>query len=484
MNKSSDSASAFLDSYTPHAGLPPLASLGSFEKASQPGLSVEQSVYRLKRHHYVLKRLHYILISRIASEPIYELKMAFSYHAYLFAENISAIRSRVGEMREPPLGLDKVPDPNLKILFDEIQNSPSFEILLGIYEIILPRLLAALTSHREEANLLADQPTRRLCRLAKMDMEEVAEWGRLAIQALVGPAEREEASAFLGQISEIIEVSQGLDGSAPKSEKVAIRKYSLRDFIYEKTPRRDSRFSDPYNMGVNAEHFIYDPTKPNDAKVLMMLYKRLREIDVPEVISSILTETCDKPWDFYRDLTRQLWDEARHAMMGEVGFVSLGLDWAKLVKINFTWSYVLNTQLTAQERHAVLYFIEQGLMNKTGKRHEWEVALIAENKLSATFQDFDWADEVLHARVGRDWYVTTMASVLAANQYGDKCWNKVTLDWKRWKEDGLTQHDNWWPELYQFYCENNNQSPDKSSLDFSESYENKRADLRDVLPAE
>ena len=28
-------------------------------------------------------------------------------------------------------------------------------------------------------------------------------------------------------------------------------------------------------------------------------------------------------------MTRQLWDEARHAMMGEVGFASLGIDWPK-----------------------------------------------------------------------------------------------------------------------------------------------------------
>jgi hypothetical protein len=35
---------------------------------------------------------------------------------------------------------------------------------------------------------------------------------------------------------------------------------------------------------------------------------------------------------------------ARHAMMGEVGFVNLGIDWRK-VMINFTWSLALNTQL-------------------------------------------------------------------------------------------------------------------------------------------
>ncbi len=45
----------------------------------------------------------------------------------------------------------------------------------------------------------------------------------------------------------------------------------------------------------------------------------------------------------------------------------------KLVMVNSTWSRALNTQLTPKERHAVLYFIEQGLMPKTGKRFEWEV---------------------------------------------------------------------------------------------------------------
>ena len=44
-------------------------------------------------------------------------------------------------------------------------------------------------------------------------------------------------------------------------------------------------------------------------------------------------------------MTRQLWDEARHAMMGEVGFISLGIDWTT-IPLNFTWSLGMNTQLT------------------------------------------------------------------------------------------------------------------------------------------
>ena len=175
-------------------------------------------------------------------------------------------------------------------------------------------------------------------------------------------------------------------------------------------PRRDERFIDPYNAGVNAEAFLYDPRYPARAKTLMMFYKRLREIDVPEMMASIIHETKGKPWDYYLEMTRQLWDEARHAMMGQVGFVAHGIDWTR-VPINFTWSLQSQHAATALERHAVLYFIEQGLMPRTGKRFEWETATASGDPLAARIQDYDWADEVLHSQIGRRWYVTQMPNL-------------------------------------------------------------------------
>ena len=183
---------------------------------------------------------------------------------------------------------------------------------------------------------------------------------------------------------------------------------------------------------------------------------------------------------YYRDLTRQLWDEARHAMMGEVGFVSVGVDWPRHVMVNFTWALGLDTQLTPKERHAVLYFIEQGLMPRTGKRHEWEVGVMSKNPLAATFQDFDWADEVLHARVGRDWYVSDMPSAHEAVAFGDRCWSKVLMGWEEWRRQGHTAHRNWWPDTYASYCSQNGIVPDPDALAFSTSYQSVRADLKDI----
>jgi hypothetical protein len=211
----------------------------------------------------------------------------------------------------------------------------------------------------------------------------------------------------------------------------------------------------------------------------MMFYKRIREIDVPEMMASIITETADKPWAYYRDMIRQLWDEARHAMMGEVGFVNAGVDWRK-VMVNFTWSMALNTQLKPIERHAVLYFIEQGLMPKTGKRYEWEVGVASKNPLAATFQDYDWADEVLHARVGRDWYLKEFDDPKQAVKYGDDCWSKVLMGWEEWRRKGLTEHRNWWPEVYKEACERWGVEPDPKVLNYNTTYQQVRADLKNI----
>jgi len=464
-----------------YRGLPPLAGVCSLNRAQATGLSVEECVRRLKRYHYAFKRLHQLLIARLTAEPIYELKMGFSLHSHLCSEHAATLRKRVGEMREPPLGLEAVPDPNLEIFFDEILASPSTEeLILGIYEKAVPALIAALERHLADTNPLADYPSGRVCRFALLELAQMLDFGAQTVASLVDAETRKEAAPWLTLLDNCLAAAGSLDGASPRLSASLERQHSALPYQYDRVPKRDARFPDPYNMGVNAEVFLYDQKFPPQPKTLMMFYKRLREVDVPEMMASIITETRDKPWEYYRDMTRQLWDEARHAMMGEVGFANLGIDWPSKVMINHTWSLALNTQLKPIERHAVLYFIEQGLMPKNGKRFEWEVGLASHNPLSALFQDYDWADEVLHARIGRDWYLKDFKNPQEAVRYGDECWSRVLMNWENWRQQGFTQHRNWWPELYRAACKGWGIEPDPEVLVYSTSYQTVRADLKQL----
>jgi hypothetical protein len=466
--------------YQSYRGLPTLAGLATMAAAAKPGLSVEASVTRLKRYHYAFQRLHEILTARITVEPIYELKTGFSHHAYLCSEHVQALRTRVGEMREPPLRLEEVPHPALEIFFDEILAAPTTgELLVGIYEKAMPTLDAALARHIADTNPLADAPSVRVCRFARLELADMLDFGTKSIACLVDAEARSAMQSWAMLLDACLASAGNLDGNASPSSQPLQRRYSVQPYVYDPVPRRDERFQDLWNQGVNPESFIYNPDFPAQPKALMMLFKRLREVDVPEMMASIIHQTKGKPWGYYRDMSRQLWDEARHAMMGEVGFVALGVDWTK-ARITHNWSLRLNTECAPLERHAVLYFIEQGLMTRTGKRYEWEVGVQSGIPLMATIQDYDWADEVLHAALGREWYIPQIGDRKQAIDYGDRCWSKILSNWATVKEQGLTQHENWWPAIYLQACEAWGVAPDPIVLAFAETYEGQRADLQTV----
>ena len=465
--------------YRSYKDLPPLAGLATFEEATKPGLGIEACVTRLKRFHYCFKRLHEILTARITAEPIYELKTAFAHHAYLCAEHADALRTRVGEMREPPLGLEEVPHPGLEAFFDELLAAPTIEHLVwGVYGIGLSQLDTALTEYMAETNPLTDAPSRRVLRFARLELADMMAWGKEAYRHLYPNDERLDGE-WIDALVDMLRAARTIDGAEPVGGGKIERKYSITPYRYDPIPKRDERWQDPWNQGVNPEAFLYDPGMPSKPKALMMLFKRLREVDVPEMMAGILTETKGKPWRFYRDMSRQLWDEARHAMMGEVGFVALGVDWTK-ARITHNWSYRLNTECSPTERHAVLFFIEQGLMTKTGKRYEWEVGKDSGIPLMATIQDFDWADEVLHAAIGRQWYVPNFENLTKALAYGDECWSRILSNWQTVKEKGLTEHENWWPAVYREACAAWGEEPDPAVLAYATTYEGKRADLKEV----
>src|SRR5438132_1615546 len=477
----------YLQQYSSYGGLPTLAGLATIAEAAKPGLSVEQCVARLKRYHYAFVRLHEILTARITAEPIYELKTGFAHHAYLCAEHVQVLRHRVAEMREPPLGLEDVPEPSLQIFFDEILAAPTTgALLVGLYEKALPALDGALAQHQQDTNPLSDAPSLRLRRFARLELADMIDFGAKSIACLVDDGKRRALESWLSLLEACLTAAGSLDGTQPKPQRESARvggsparHFSQKPYQYDRIPKRDERFQDLFNQGVNAESFIYSPEYPPQAKALMMLYKRLREIDVPEMMASIIHETRGKPWDYYLAMSRQLWDEARHAMMGEVGFVALGVDWTK-ARITHNWSLRLNTECTPIERHAVLYFIEQGLMTRTGKRYEWELGVESGIPLMGTIQDYDWADEVLHAALGREWYIPQFGNRKQALDYGDACWSKILSNWAAVRDQGLTRHENWWPAIYLQACAAWGIAPDPKVLAFAETYEGQRADLQTV----
>lgn len=439
-----------MNSAKTNLGVPPLAGLATYEEAARVGYGVDENVERMRRLNYVEGRLYEICAAFINPTPEWEVKGAFSLHLYLDGEHSQALRERVAELRRPPLYLDEAPDDKLEALMNEaIRAGNTVELLAGVFGVLRPALLAAYEEHLAAINPIFDFPTVRLMRQAVGEEKQMLEWGT---QALAAVAQTEEdqavAAAWSAHLRAYLAVAGGITGQEEVSADLTLPvPRAVDEFIAEVDPKRDARSGEIYNFHYRANDVYCDAAASWDERNLALMYKRFHEMDVPEMMASIVLQTKGKPWEYYRDMGRQLWDEARHSMMGEVWFAKYNVDWSRYPN-HVGWAMHLNLDRTPLERHVILYYIEQSLMNgKTGKRQEWLIAQKADDPLATYFQDYDWADEVLHAQIGRRWLKPDLGTVKDILDKAGEIIARPTPSLET--RSKLTAQEDWWPRYVQ-----------------------------------
>ncbi len=414
-------------------GIPPLAGIANYEEAARLGLGVDESVARLRRIEYMHRRLHLLSARFLPTVPEWEAKCGLGLHAWLDAEACGTVRTRIGELRNPPPRFDDSPDERLTTTFDELAEAETTVELLSGLEVVRADLLGAIDEYVELANPLADFPTVYLLRRLHGEQADVLEWTRAARAGLAEHLD-EDAGEWAARIRVLLESPDDVDydlRSSRPADKMDV------------TPRRDRRFRDAFNTSAKIDGYYRDTSRPVDERAFALVYKRLREMDVPEWMGPILSSAENQPWDYHTELARQLWDETRHAMMGEVVLLNHGVPhYAFPVPINAVEA--LNSEFNPEEAHLLLWGIEQSLMPAdTGKRFEFEVVRGYGDPLISTFQDFDWADEVVHVKIGRRWIASEYETAAEARQAADDVW-------ARWDNvatelEARSDQEEWWP---------------------------------------
>lgn len=427
----------------PTHNLPELAGIATYADAARIGFSVDENVRRLLRFHWVERRLMGMLVAHLTNEPVWEVKCALALHQWQSAEHVDALRRRIAEMRNPAPRLDAIPDtdpsaPALDAFLEQVDAAhDTGELLAGVYGVLYPALADAYRDHLARTNALVDHPTRRVLKFALLDLDEAIAWSAGGATGL------EEHVGWMEHLRASLAAAGGIAGDR-EIEPVDVTRHAPRVARHAFHPRRDARFHGQYNFEF-PPHLVYNMADvPADERNLALLCKRTLEMDVPEMMASFMTERRDQPWEFYRDYSRQLWDEARHAMMGSVALEARGVDWRGEIPLNVSFALRLNLHATPVERQMMLYAIEQSLMpGETGKRYEYETAVAAGDALSAHFHDYDWADEVLHAQIGRRVLKREGISGDEARERARDIHEKTWAALEQYR-DPDEQHD-WWP---------------------------------------
>ena len=382
-------------------GFPPLAGLAGSQDAKRMGYSVEQNTQLLLRYVYLHTQLNRVMVAHIAAAGEWEMKQALSLHQWQDAEHGLWLRERIRNMRNPAPDLNKAPDPQIEAFAQELlRASDSLELAVGLYQVIKPALLAAYQRHLDETNPVADYPSVRTLRFIMMELEEQIAWGQVAVDVLIRSEEDQaKAQAWADHLGAYLNAAGGVRGDEPIADGAELpAARAAEPFEPVRHPQRDERFS------LVSTTRGYGP--PPDADVHEMnawtVYKLLTEMHAPEMLGLYSYDSKDKPWEFYRDVGRHLWDECRHSMLGQIAFERRGLDWTK---VNHDVGFCLfpSVHMEPIERYILLVATEQGLMGKNGKARQYSYAVDSGDAFARQCNDYDWADEVLHVQIGRKW---------------------------------------------------------------------------------
>ena len=355
------------------------------------GLSVGSATERLLSLAYIEKRLMFLCAAKMISAPERDLKLLLGRLQYNAAGRCHSLRHRLREMRTAKVRIDGVPNEALAILLDEAVYGEESREVARIVWWLHQELLGSYEDYLATTNPLADAPTCELIETFFLRLRAAVACLRAYLDQLGVP---EPERNLPPRLQKFADAAGGVDGSKGRGQ-IAAREKSTEPFAVPRKPGRDP--------GLNR---VWDYLKPPMEDVAgyfaYMLGIRLSEINVAEGLAVVLCETKEMPWEFYWDISRHLWDEVRHSMMGQAAIEATFGTVSAIPMREYESVYCM--EAPALEQYATLGLEIEGAQMKypIGKRGEWEFCRDgAKHLLMTTFQDFDWADEVLHVSIAK-----------------------------------------------------------------------------------
>jgi hypothetical protein len=355
------------------------------------GLSVKEVGERLRRFAYIERRLMFIQARFVVTVEERNFKVWLARLQYQAGRRADLFRKRLPELRLPKTKIDSVPSGGLSTWLDYLSNAPDSASKWLALRSVYRQLLSAYESYLSVTNPLADAPTvealepmvQQLTRICEMfDTENgLSHWPAESLQ---------NGQRFAAALDHRL----GATGDVNNAANATIALSDAPAKIPHKT-FRDSSFPRVWD-------YVAPPQTDVAQYLAYMMGLRLSEINVAEGLAIVLNETAEKPWEFYYDLSRHLWDEVRHSLMGEAAIVETLGDRGQIPIRDYEGVYCM--EASPLEQYATLGLEIEGANMKypIGKRGEWEFCRdAAKHRLMTLFQDYDWADEVVHVNIAK-----------------------------------------------------------------------------------
>lgn len=352
--------------------------------AKQIGFTIPQTAGRLRTYMAIERARLRILAGWFLRHRDYEVKYRLAYHLYDASEHITALRTRLQEMRAGNPNASIRPD--LKAFLTEALHAPDdASFVNGFYGVITQRLLADL-----ETDLTLLDPSgnanevRLLTRMRATLADQLAWYHDSENAATDGP--------WCRHLHNALDAIGGWHGQEPASP--------IPPFEGPRFKRPSTiLFDDRITIGPLMSYQERQELDPQEATIEQFKVF-FNEFYAAALLASILfdADEGDYPWEFFADFSRHFWDEARHSEFGSIRLKELGTEPSQANPVLFDESQGLPVL------HRVAYLtrgLEAYFMPRKPKRmKEYEASGDTRSQL---FADQDWSDEINHVRYGSRW---------------------------------------------------------------------------------
>ena len=311
-------------------------------------------------------------------------------------------------------------------LLDRLAAAPTIaDFLQAALDAVPAALVAAIDDYLKRNDNVYDLPSVPLLEADRDDLKAVRQWAAAALLVHTDKTGERPTPDYQRSVLSLCADLASL-----------LQQHAVRSAPPVRSGRRTGRLPLPDSalpLGFRLLEYGPDPMPKDNTYAHRERYHAvnfLQEVQAADSCASLLFEAPDMPWEFYFDLSRHLWDEARHAMFGEKKLADLGSSAAEAGLSSK--AYAMRQTLAPHDRYAALTTQEADAF--PGKHRGLKDSLEHKDGVSAMAWSYDISDETQHVRFGSKWL-----PVLIERVGEPRSIEQVKADACNWRESVLAQ---------------------------------------------
>lgn len=244
-----------------------------------------------------------------------ELKTDLARQAYLIMQIVDILDSRLKELpcyKQPISKNDQL--KYIREVLGKAYNQEEF--LIGIYNVVQEKLVECIKKHLKKCDSIADLPTidrlENVLSLIKKQIKWSSRWTTSYIE--------ENGEAVKTRVNYISKMFNCFDGTPNVTGDMLDSPYEKH--LMQSACAEPARLDGEYNL---VEKFMYSLPRETQGNITDILYHNFSELFVPDLLSYMIYDINNMPYEFYKDFIKHLWDESRHANIGIRELSNLGI---------------------------------------------------------------------------------------------------------------------------------------------------------------